>query len=193
MVVRLSDPFKLFAKWRDEAADPDSVALATVGVGGAPSVRMVLLRGFSRDGFIFYGADSGRKSVHLSKNPNAALCFYWRSESAESRQVRAEGIVSKVAAAVADSYFASRPRGSKLSAWASRQSRPMKSGGEFTARLKRAEKRFAGVEIPRPPFWNGWLLAPTLIEFWRRGEFRRHHRVVYKKGRSGWVRSLLYP
>ena len=193
MVAYPKTPFELFAKWHKEAIDPYPVALATADAAAIPSVRMVLLRGFGEKGFVFYGNDSSRKSAHLRRNPQAALCFYWQSERSPPRQVRVEGEASRLDAAAADAYFVTRPRGSQLSAWASLQSQPLRGDGELAARLRQIEERFADEEVPRPPFWNGWLLAPRLIEFWQRGEFRLHHRLLYEKRGDGWVYGRLYP
>lgn len=190
MIDNLKSPLVLFARWHKQAGD-EAVALATATKTAVPSVRMVLLKGFDERGFVFYGGDTGRKSAQLRENPRAALCFYWRGD--EDRQVRVEGEVSAVEAATADAYFATRPRDSRLSAWASKQSQTMGDDEEFAAALKRAEQRFAAEPIPRPQFWNGWRLAPSAIEFWRGGEARRHHRLLYEKRGGGWVARRLYP
>jgi len=183
-------PFELFEEWYNQTSqEPTSVALATATSDGSPSVRMVLLKGFSEKGFIFYGNISSRKAQHLTQNPKAALCFYWD----EKRQVRVEGKVLEVPAKIADEYFASRSRESQLSAWASKQSQTLKSEQEFTDAIALMEKKFHNQPIWRPPFWAGWLLEPVLMEFWERGTHRRHKRIVYEKIRGKWQKRMLYP
>ena len=186
-----ADPFKLFKEWYEATTqDPTPVALATATAKGVPAVRMVLLKGFGPKGFIFYGNEASRKAEHLSQNPKAALCFYWD----DSRQVRVEGGVQPLGANIADAYFNSRSRQSQLSAWASKQSQTLGRPEDFTTALKQVEQKFADTNpIPRPPFWNGWLLEPVLMEFWQQQPHRRHLRTVYEKKGSEWQSRMLYP
>lgn len=191
-----ADPLALFAAWLAEAAehepnDPNAVALATADASGAPSVRMVLLKGFDPAGFVFYTNLESRKGGQLAANPRAALCFHWKSLR---RQVRVEGPVSPVSAAEADAYYASRPRGSRIGAWASRQSRPLSGRDELERAVAEAEARFPGDEVPRPPFWSGFRVAPERVEFWAERPFRLHDRIVFLRGGAGgWTAERQYP
>jgi pyridoxamine 5'-phosphate oxidase len=195
LIPEHDDPFALFATWladaeRTEPNDPNAVALATVDELGAPSVRMVLLKGTDDRGFVVYTNLSSRKGRALSRNPRAALCFHWKSLR---RQVRVEGDVEEVSEAEADVYFASRPRESRLGAWASRQSQPLSSRQELLDRVRATEERFAGVDVPRPPHWGGFRLVPARIEFWLDQPFRLHDRREYLRDGAGWAQHHLYP
>jgi pyridoxamine 5'-phosphate oxidase len=170
--------------------DHTAVALATATSSGRPSVRIVLLHGFDARGFVFYTNYEGRKGGELDANPYAALCFYWPWLD---EQVRAEGHVTRLSAEESDAYFASRPRGKQVGAWASMQSRPLASREVLVDRVADAEARFAGRDVPRPPFWGGFRIAPERIEFWRAGEFRLHDREVYVREGDGWKIERLYP
>lgn len=169
------------------------MALATVGADGRPSVRMVLLKGFDRNGFVFFTNLESRKGDQLAANPQAALCFHWQPLEV---QVRVEGRVTPVDETEANSYFASRPHGSQIGAWASQQSRPLAERRELEDRIAEFEARFAGGEVPRPPFWSGFRVAPERIEFWSGRPSRLHDRQVYHADASaegGWRVEHLYP
>ncbi|MBK8908278.1 MAG: pyridoxamine 5'-phosphate oxidase [Rhodospirillales bacterium] len=189
------DPFARFEAWLAEAessepSDANAMTLATVGVDGAPSARMVLLKGVDDRGFVFYTNLGSRKAQELAANPRAALCFHWKSRK---RQVRIEGTVVPVSDAEADAYFATRPRISQLGAWASKQSQPLQGRFELEARLARVTARHPVGTVPRPPFWSGFRLIPQVIEFWEEGTFRLHMRFVYRRTEGRWEIRELYP
>ena len=189
------DPLSLFAAWfgeaeRGEPNDSEVMALATVDGDGAPSLRMVLLKGFDQRGFVFYTNLESRKGRELAANPRAALLFHWKSLR---RQVRIEGLVTPVTDAEADAYFASRPRAHCIGAWASRQSRPMRGRFELEKQVALTAAKFHIGAIPRPPFWSGFRLAPRVIEFWRGSAFRLHDRLVYHRAEAGWTTERLFP
>ena len=170
--------------------DPNAVTLATVDARGRPSARVVLLKGFDRDGFVFFTNYQSRKGLELSGQKVAALCFYW---PALDVQIRVEGDVTQVSAADSDAYFATRARVSQLGAWASEQSRPLASREELLARLDALTRQYEGQPVPRPPHWGGFLLAPQAIELWKAGEFRLHDRSRYTRAADGWDVELLNP
>jgi pyridoxamine 5'-phosphate oxidase len=189
------DPIVRFSDWLAEAEasepnDPNAVALATVNAAGQPSVRMVLLKGLSDAGFVFYTNQQGRKADDLAANPRAGLLFHWKTLR---RQVRVEGAVTRVTDAEADAYFATRGRISKLGAWASDQSRPLPDRATLEAKLADVTARFEGGDVPRPPHWSGYRVAPERIEFWWDGEHRLHNRELFVRNRDTWTRSLMYP
>ncbi len=194
--IPAQSPYTLFGEWFEAARvsepnDPEAVALATATADGLPSVRMVLLKDWGSDGFVFYSNGDSRKGGELHANPHAALLFHWKSLR---RQIRIEGAVSEVSADEADAYFASRSRSSQIGAIASDQSAPLASRGEFLARVSETEARFAGGPVPRPPHWTGFRLAPAAIEFWLDRPFRLHERRRFvRSGDGGWTSSLLYP
>jgi pyridoxamine 5'-phosphate oxidase len=195
-VTLTDDPFALFATWLEDARaselnDPEAMAVSTVDAQGRPSTRMVLLKGYGPDGFVFYTNFESRKAGEALANPNAALLFHWKSLR---RQIRIEGTVVPVDDATADAYFASRPRVSQIGAWASDQSRPLDARETFDARVAEVEARFAGRDIPRPPHWSGLRLTPRAIEFWLDRPFRLHERRRYESdGNGGWGPQMLYP
>ena len=170
--------------------EPTAFCLATVGDDGQPSARMLLLKGADAKGFVFYTNFESRKGRELLSRPLAALCFHW---SPLEVQVRVEGPVVPVAPSEADEYFASRPRGSQLGAWASSQSRPIEREGDLEARLAELERRYADAPVPRPPHWSGFRLRPTRMEFWHNRPSRLHLRHLYTRERDDWGIETLYP
>ena len=190
-----AEPWELFRGWMTEATasepnDPTAMALATVDADGLPNVRMVLLKGADEDGFVFYTNRDSNKGCELAANPQAALVFHWKSLR---RQVRARGGVTTVSDAEADAYFASRPRDSRIGAWASQQSRPLESRFAFEKAIAVHAARYALGEVPRPPYWTGYRICPVSIEFWHDRPFRLHDRVVFTKAEGGWTKTRLYP
>lgn len=191
----MTDPLALFDAWYAEARateinDSNAMALATADARGRPSVRMLLLKGHGPDGFVFYTNFEGRKAAELLANPHAALLFHWKSLR---RQIRIEGPVETVDDALADAYFATRSRDSQLGAWASDQSRPLESREVFMARYEEMNRRFAGVEVSRPPYWSGFRVRAERIEFWQDREHRLHERRLFTRVDGGWSEGMLYP
>ena len=189
------DPFALFTKWLAEAStselnDPNAMALAAVDADGLPDVRMVLLNGFDAAGFVFFTNFESAKGRELLGNAKAALCFHWKSLR---RQVRVRGPVEIVSAAEADAYFAGRPRGSQVGAWASRQSRPLESRRQLLDAVATQEARFGDGEIARPPWWSGFRVLPSSMEFWRDRPFRLHDRMQFTRDGGIWTRRRLFP
>ena len=190
-----TDPLALFDEWfalarEKEPNDPDAMALATATPDGAPSVRMVLLKGFGSDGFVFYTNMDSRKGAEIAANPRAALLFHWKSLR---RQVRVEGPVEPVGDAEADAYFATRSRDSQLGAWASYQSRPLDDRSTFKKRYEDMRRRFEDQDVPRPARWGGFRVKQELIEFWDDRPHRLHERRVFTAAVDGWKEGLLYP
>ena len=193
----LDNPMDLFEYWFNEAKkteinDPNALALATVGKNEIPSVRMVLLKDFNEKGFVFYTNLNSRKSNEIKSNPNASMCFHWKSLL---RQVRITGKLSNVSDAEADSYFNSRSFGSRIGAWASNQSSVLESRDKLIESIEGFKKKYSNEKnIPRPKHWSGWNLNPIEIEFWLDGKDRIHERLRYTKKDNGkWEKDLLSP
>ena len=190
------DPIALFDSWFAEAKaaeinDPDAMALATADKDGDPSVRMVLLKGHGRDGFVFYTNEDSNKGQDLAENPNAALLFHWKSLR---RQVRIEGWVERVSDDLANAYFATRSRESQLGAWASDQSSPLADRATFEDRYEQVKQRFNDETVPRPTNWGGYRVLPLVMEFWQDREHRLHERRLFLAQEDGsWIEGLLYP
>ena len=193
----LEDPFELFEKWFDEAKkkeinDPNALALGTASKTGIPSVRMVLLKGFDKNGFIFYTNLNSQKGNELKDNPNATMCFHWKSLL---RQIRIVGTLKLVDDKTADDYYNTRGYESRIGAWASNQSSILKNREELLNSLERFKKKYSDKDnVPRPDHWSGWNLKPSSIEFWLDGDNRIHERLKYSLSESNnWVKSLLSP
>jgi pyridoxamine 5'-phosphate oxidase len=189
------EPIVLFGEWlkaatASEPNDPNAMALATVDETGLPDVRMVLLKGFDAAGFVFFTNFESAKGRELLANPKAALCFHWKSLR---KQVRVRGPVTEVTVAEADAYFTSRPRGSRIGAWASQQSRPLESRFALEKAVASYTARYAIGEIPRPAYWSGFRITPQEMEFWSDGAFRLHDRVKFVRDGDSWLKSRLYP
>lgn len=190
------DPVEQFRRWFEEALsadlhEPNAMTIATATRDGRPSARVVLLKGFNERGFVFHTNYEGRKGQELEANPNCALAFYWGELE---RQVRIEGRATRVPDKESDAYFASRPRGSQLGAWASEQSRPVEDRTELERRLKELEEEYEGREIPRPSFWGGFRVEPERMEFWQGRENRLHDRLLYSESGGGaWKIQRLQP
>jgi pyridoxamine 5'-phosphate oxidase len=190
-----NDPFALFASWMADAEasepnDPNAMTLASVSATGAPSARIVLLKGWDEAGFVFYTNTQSRKGEEIAANPAVALLFHWKSLR---RQIRIEGPASPVTAAEADAYFATRPRVSRLGAWASDQSRPLADRSVLEARVAALEARYPGDTIPRPPHWSGYRVQPSQFEFWQDMPFRLHDRLVFTRTGGDWRQARLFP
>jgi pyridoxamine 5'-phosphate oxidase len=192
-----ADPFTLLTEWladarRTEINDSNAMTLATVGPDGAPDARIVLLKGQDPRGLVFYTNYESRKGKELAADPRATLVFHWKSLQ---RQVRVEGRVEPVTPEEADAYFVSRPRLSKVGAWASDQSRPLAERAELERRLAEAEARFPDDDVPRPPHWSGFRVVPSRFEFWREMPYRLHDRLIFSRaaGEEAWSTGRLFP
>ena len=192
----LKDPLELFKIWMDEAKrkeinDPNALSLATSNINNEPSVRMVLLKGLSSQGFIFYTNLNSPKSRDLKENPKASMCFHWKSLQ---RQIRIFGKITQVSDKEADDYFNSRHYESRIGAWASDQSKVMKQREEFLEKIREFKNKYKDKnKLPRPPHWSGWCLNPSSIEFWLGDQYRIHERLKYIKNQRGWEKEILYP
>jgi pyridoxamine 5'-phosphate oxidase len=191
------EPFALFEAWLNEASksepnDPNAMALATVDPDGLPDVRMVLMKGFDTEGFVFYSHIASQKGRELAANPKAALLFHWKSLR---RQVRIRGNVTPVTDAEADAYFATRPKQAQIGAWASKQSEALESRFAFEQAIAKVAARYMIGEVPRPPGWSGWRIAPLRIEFWHDRPFRLHDRIEFRRDAPGqkWSKTRMYP
>jgi pyridoxamine 5'-phosphate oxidase len=191
------EPFRLFQTWFDEAVkseprDPNAMSLATVDGDGMPDVRMVLLKGIDERGFVFYTNTESQKGQELAANPKAGLLFYWKSLN---RQVRVRGPVERVTPEEADVYFATRPKGAQIGAWASQQSRPLESRLAFEKAVALYGAKYALGTVPRPPHWSGYRIVPLKIEFWHDRPFRLHDRVEFRRDALGgaWTKVRMYP
>jgi pyridoxamine 5'-phosphate oxidase len=196
-ITPAADPFALFAAWMAEAEksepnDANAMALATADASGQPNVRMVLLKGVDARGFVFYSNAESIKGGELAANPRAAVNFHWKSLR---KAVRVQGAIARVTDAEADAYFATRPKDSQIGAWASPQSRPMEGRFVFEKRIAEYALKYGIGTVPRPPYWTGWRLTPTRVEFWRDRPFRLHDRLVYSRERatSPWATERLFP
>jgi len=195
-----ADPFAQFHAWmvaaiEHEPSEPNAMTVVTATPDGRPSARAILLKGVDDRGFVFYTNKESRKSAELAANPRIFLLFHWKSLA---RQIRIEGTAEDVTDAEADAYYASRPRISRLGAWASSQSRPLAERAVLERRLAEYEARYPGEDIPRPPYWSGYRVIPELFEFWQGMEFRLHDRTVYTRapgaqGEGGWTMGKLFP
>jgi pyridoxamine 5'-phosphate oxidase len=195
--TKAGDPLALFALWLEEARateinDPEAMTLATVDAEGLPDARMVLCKGADERGLVFYTNIESAKGRELKGQPRAAALFHWKSLR---RQVRFRGPISEVTVAESDAYFASRPRGSQIGAWASAQSRPLAARGDLEAAVEAYERRYENADVPRPDYWRGYRLSPAEIEFWRDRHSRLHERVRFTRAgsESAWENRLLYP
>ena len=192
----LDDPLKLFDIWmleakKSEINDPNALSLATTNSKNEPRVRMVLLKGLSENGFVFYTNLNSPKSHDIKNNPNAAMCFHWKSLQ---RQIRIKGVILQVSDEEADKYFNSRPYESRIGAWASDQSKAMNKREEFLKKIEEYKKKYKDEKnLPRPSHWSGWCLKPSSIEFWLGDKFRIHERLKYNKISNGWKKEILYP
>ncbi|MDC0369887.1 pyridoxamine 5'-phosphate oxidase [Pelagibacteraceae bacterium] len=192
----LENPIELFKKWfskadKSEINDPNAVAIATSDINNQPNVRMVLLKGLSDEGFVFYTNFNSKKGAELKGNQKASMCFHWKSLR---RQVRVLGKVDEVTPKEADDYYNSRPYKNRISAWASAQSEVLDKRETFLEKIKEFEKKYSNQNnVPRPPHWSGWRLLPSEIEFWVDGEGRVHERLRYKKSKDKWKKEILFP
>jgi pyridoxamine 5'-phosphate oxidase len=196
-LIEGDDPFALFDKWfasarANEPGYPNAMTVATVDDTGMPDARIVLLKGFDEDGFVFFTNTLSVKGRQLGSFPKAALCFYWGQTQ---RQVRIRGPVTSVSTDEADTYFASRPRGSQIGAWASSQSQPLTNRDDFIEQIESVEGQYQSADVPRPPHWSGYRVAPLKMEFWQERPFRLHDRLVFEReiASADWRMGRIYP
>lgn len=194
-IVPPVNPYDLFAEWfraaeQTEPEYPDAFTLATVREDGFPDARVVLLKEWDERGFVFYTNFESAKGRALRANPLAAMCMHWKTQQ---KQIRVRGRVEPVSAEQADAYYNSRPRLSRIGAWASRQSSEITGRAELVQRLKEIDARYPGENVPRPPHWSGFRIVPVEIEFWSEGEYRLHDRVLYRRANETWQQSILSP
>ncbi|MEM8541501.1 MAG: pyridoxamine 5'-phosphate oxidase [Pseudomonadota bacterium] len=196
-IADIKDPFVTFADWLKEAEasepnDPNATALASVDANGMPNVRMVLLKGFDESGFVFYTNFESQKGEEILQQKKAAMCFHWKSLR---RQIRVRGDIEVVSNDEADAYYNSRARGSRIGAWASKQSRPLESRFALEKEVAKYTAKYAIGDIPRPAHWSGIRILPTYIEFWKDGAFRLHDRIIFQREKTdqSWDRSRFYP
>lgn len=194
-IVPPPSPWTLFAEWyalaqKHEPSYPDCMMLATVGDDGMPTSRAVLMKDYDDKGVVFYTNRESRKGCELATHGKAGLCFYWKSIQ---RQVRIEGDIGKTSDAESDAYFATRPRGSQIGAWASQQSRPLDSRATLEARVRDLTARYEGRDVPRPLYWGGYRLAPRYFEFWQERDYRLHDRIAYARDGAIWTIERMYP
>ena len=190
-----ADPIEQFRRWFDETTnaglhEPNAMTVATATPDGTPSARVVLLKGYDERGFVFYTNYEGRKATELEANPRCALLFYWGELE---RQVRVEGTAGRISGEESDAYYASRPRGSRLGALASEQSRPIEDRVTLENRLRELEREYEGREVPRPANWGGYRIEPEIFEFWQGRENRLHDRLIYRRQDGGWKLARLQP
>lgn len=195
MIDDTANPFELFSLWFEEASktesvDPNAMTVATVGQDGMPNARILLLKGRTDDGFIFYTNLNSVKGQELRTQGKAALLFHWKTQK---RQIRIQGPVTQVEDSVADAYFATRPRQSQLGAWASDQSKPLADRATFETRLQEMDNRFDQQHVPRPSHWSGFCVTPGTMEFWQDRAFRLHDRVRFERQGDDWSGQRLYP
>jgi len=195
LIKDYKDPISLFSAWFEEAKqkeinDPDAMSLATISQKLLPSSRIVLLKSFDNGNFVFYTNTNSKKGISIQANPQVALNFHWKSLF---RQIRIEGVASKVSDEEADAYFNSRPKESRIGAWASNQSEELKNREEFSKSVDKYNQKFTDDLVPRPTYWTGFRVKPNLIEFWQEMPFRLHDRVEYKKLKNDWLKRRLYP
>jgi len=188
-------PIELFQEWFEEAKkseinDPNAMNLATISSDGKPSSRIVLLKSYDDKGFVFYTNSNSKKGRAIKNNDSVALNFHWKTLQ---RQIRIEGNVSQISNAEADEYYNSRPLGSRIGAWASLQSEELDDRSTLTKRVEEFEKKFSDNDVPRPSYWNGYIVVPILIEFWQDMPFRLHDRLEFRMENDGWVTRKLYP
>ncbi len=194
LIEHIKDPLDLFKKWYDlacetEINDPNAMTLSTIS-NNQPSSRVVLLKSYDCNGFVFYTNSNSKKGKSIKEINKVALNFHWKSQN---RQIRIEGLSNMINSKVADLYFNSRPRGSQIGAWSSKQSEDLSSRDELIKGIEIFENKFKNKDIPRPPHWNGYLVKPHLIEFWQEMPFRVHDRVIYSLSEKSWKNKRLYP